>query len=234
MLQRVKSASVTVDGKLISSIGRGLLVLAAVEKDDTDKDAASMANKILKAKLWDDEDKEPPAKWKKGVTEIGGEVLCVSQFTLLASLKKSKPSFHQSAGPPAALTMYKSFFEKVQELYEPDKVKDGIFAAMMDVALVNDGPVGLDYTCLDNEVLPQPPVDASSTATMCTTTNLSVHQVTIVIDTCPPKMDNPTSLDPTGIYSEGSSASTTIDINDLVGNMTKITKEFKIPAELLE
>jgi len=91
-------------------------------------------------------------------------VYTVSQFTLLASLKKgNKPSFHQSAQALAAKTMYKSFFEKIQELYEPDKVKDGIFAAMMDVALVNDGPVGLDYTCLDNEVLLQPLVDASTT-----------------------------------------------------------------------
>lgn len=89
----------------------------------------------------------------------------MSQFTLLASLKKgNKPSFHQSASGLAAKTMYKSFFEKVQELYEPNKVKDGIFAAMMDVALVNDGPVGLDYTCLENEVLPQPPMDAPSAA----------------------------------------------------------------------
>jgi D-tyrosyl-tRNA(Tyr) deacylase len=75
-LQRVKSASVTVDGQLISSIGRGLLVLAAVDKDDTEKETAAMAGKILKAKLWDDEEKDPVAKWKKGVAEIGGEVLC--------------------------------------------------------------------------------------------------------------------------------------------------------------
>jgi D-tyrosyl-tRNA(Tyr) deacylase len=60
--------------------------------------------------------------------------------------------------------MYKSFFEKVQELYQPDRVKDGIFAAMMDVALVNDGPVGLDYTCLENEVPPQSLIDASPIA----------------------------------------------------------------------
>jgi D-tyrosyl-tRNA(Tyr) deacylase len=78
--------------------------------------------------------------------------------------KGNKPSFHQSAAGLAAKTMYKSFFEKVQELYEPDRVKDGIFAAMMDVALVNDGPVGLDYTCLENEVPPQPPMGASSAA----------------------------------------------------------------------
>ncbi|KAF2249733.1 hypothetical protein BU26DRAFT_482422 [Trematosphaeria pertusa] len=156
VLQRVKSASVTVDGQLISSIGKGMLVLAAISKDDTEKDVESMAGKILKAKLWDDEDKEPALRWKKGVMEIGGEVLCVSQFTLLASVKKgNKPDFHQSASGLKAKTLYQAFFKKVQDLYEPDKIKDGVFAAMMDVALVNDGPVGIDYTCLDNEVHPQ-------------------------------------------------------------------------------
>jgi hypothetical protein len=80
----------------------------------------------------------------------------VSQFTLLASMKKgNKPDFHQSANGDQARVLYQVFFKKVQSLYTPDKVKDGLFAAMMDVALVNDGPVGLDYTCLENEVLPQ-------------------------------------------------------------------------------
>lgn len=189
MLQRVKSASVTVDGQLISSIGKGLLVLAAISKDDTDKDVESMASKILKAKLWDDESTDPPGrvsslgssfaiqnanlcKWKCNVSDIQGEVLCgtssllhphlslltalVSQFTLLASMKKgNKPSFHQSASGEKAKALYQNFFNKVKDLYEPHKVKDGLFAAMMDVALVNDGPVGLDYTCLDSEVQPQ-------------------------------------------------------------------------------
>ncbi|KAF2707877.1 D-tyrosyl-tRNA deacylase-like protein [Pleomassaria siparia CBS 279.74] len=142
VLQRVKSASVTVDGELISKIGKGLLVLAAIAKDDTESDVKSMASKILKAKLFDDEETDPPGRWKRGVADIGGEVLCVSQFTLLASLKKgNKPSFHQSANGTNAKTLYQSFFKQVQELYEPDKVKDGLFAAMMDVALVNDGPV---------------------------------------------------------------------------------------------
>ena len=81
----------------------------------------------------------------------------VSQFTLLASLKKNKPSFHQSATGENAKILYKAFFNKVQELYEPERVKDGLFAAMMDVALVNDGPVGIDFTCLDGEVQPQYP-----------------------------------------------------------------------------
>ena len=75
VLQRVKSASVTVDGQLVSSIGRGLLVLAAISKDDTEKDVDSMASKILKAKLWDDAAKDSP-KWKCSVQDIGGEVLC--------------------------------------------------------------------------------------------------------------------------------------------------------------
>ncbi|KAH7130324.1 D-Tyr tRNAtyr deacylase-like domain-containing protein [Dendryphion nanum] len=199
VLQRVKNASVTVDGELISQIGKGLLVLAAIEKNDTQKDVDTMAGKILKAKLWDDDSTDPPGRWKRGVAEIGGEVLCVSQFTLLASVKKgNKPDFHQSASGIKAKTLYKAFFNKVQESYTPDKVKDGLFAAMMDVALVNDGPV------------------------------------TIILDTNPPKMEDPTSLGPGFASPSDSTASTVIDINDLVNNMTRITKEFQIPAELLE
>jgi D-tyrosyl-tRNA(Tyr) deacylase len=67
--------------------------------------------------------------------------------------KGNKPDFHQSASGVKAKTLYQTFFKKVQDLYTPDKVKDGVFAAMMDVALINDGPVGIDYTCLDGEVL---------------------------------------------------------------------------------
>lgn len=81
--------------------------------------------------------------------------MAVSQFTLLASVKKgNKPDFHKAAAGQKAKELYQAFFKKVQDTYEPAKVKDGIFAAMMDVQLVNDGPVGLDYTCLDGEVYP--------------------------------------------------------------------------------
>lgn len=90
-----------------------------------------------------------------------GSSYLVSQFTLLASVKKgNKPDFHQSANGSKAKELYQAFFKKVQDLYEPDRVKDGVFAAIMDVALVNDGPVGIDYTCLDNEVQPQHSLDA--------------------------------------------------------------------------
>lgn len=142
VLQRVKSASVTVDGTLVSSIGRGLLVLAAISKDDTEKDIESMASKIIKAKLWDDESKDPPGRWKHSIKDIDGEILCVSQFTLHASLKKgNKPDFHLSASGEKAKTLYQTFFSRVGDLHGTEKVKDGVFAAMMDVALVNDGPV---------------------------------------------------------------------------------------------
>ena len=76
MLQRVKSASVTVDGQLISSIGKGILVLAAVSKDDTEKEIEFMASKILKTKLWDDNSTDPVGRWKLNVKEMDGEVLC--------------------------------------------------------------------------------------------------------------------------------------------------------------
>ncbi|KAK5007826.1 hypothetical protein LTR28_004787 [Elasticomyces elasticus] len=177
VLQRVKSASVTVDGQLISTIGKGILVFAAIGREDTTKEVESMASKVLKVKLWDD---EKGAKWKSSVQDIGGEVLCgkrvtqrqmsqdrlhthshaVSQFTLLASTKKgNKPDFHKSAGGVQAKQLYDSFFSKVQSLYAADKVKDGVFQAMMDVGLVNDGPV------------------------------------TIEIETNPPTMDNPTGFE---------------------------------------
>lgn len=81
-------------------------------------------------------------QWKKNVQEIDGEVLCVSQFTLLASTKKgNKPDFHGAAGSDEAKRLYHYFFDKVQQGYAAAKVKNGVFQAMMEVALVNDGPV---------------------------------------------------------------------------------------------
>ncbi|KAG8625104.1 hypothetical protein KVT40_006855 [Elsinoe batatas] len=100
-----------------------------------------MANKVLKVKLWDDDE---GGKWKKNVQEIDGEILCVSQFTLLAGTKKNKPDFHKSAPPGPAKELYDRFFQTVQKQYKEDRVKDGVFQAMMDVALINDGPVTIE------------------------------------------------------------------------------------------
>ncbi|OAX82045.1 D-tyrosyl-tRNA(Tyr) deacylase [Emergomyces africanus] len=150
VLQRVTSASVTVDKKLISSIGRGLLVFAAVGPDDTQKDAESLAAKVLKLKIWPD---EAGGTWKKSVQDIQGEVLCVSQFTLLAQIKKgNKPDFHHAADANKAKELYEHFYNKVRELYNAERVKNGVFQAMMEVGLVNDGPVGLDYRSEDGAV----------------------------------------------------------------------------------
>ncbi|CZR60517.1 probable D-Tyr-tRNA(Tyr) deacylase activity, partial [Phialocephala subalpina] len=144
ILQRVLSASVTVDKQLVSSIGKGILVFAAVAPGDTEKDADALAAKVLKMRLWDD---EAGGRWKRNVQDINGEVLCVSQFTLLASTKKgSKPDFHGALGGDQAKELYQVFFSKVQQSYDASRVKDGVFQAMMEVALVNDGPVTLEMS----------------------------------------------------------------------------------------
>ena len=171
------SASVTVEKQLISQIGKGVLVFAAVAPDDTVKEVDAMAEKILKYKMWPDEsganvsslehfivsvtartgcyDILPASccsqalliqclKWKRNVVDISGDVLCVSQFTLLANTKKgTKPDFHGAAGGDHARDLYAHFVQKVQGTYVEDRVKDGVFQAMMDVGLVNDGPVTL-------------------------------------------------------------------------------------------
>ncbi|KAK8014670.1 hypothetical protein PG990_007966 [Apiospora arundinis] len=142
IIQRVLSASVTVDKEVVSSIGKGVLVFAAVAPGDTEKEADSLAAKVLKMKLWDD---EAGGRWKKSVQDIEGEVLCVSQFTLLAQTKKgNKPDFHGAMGGDEAKRLYDYFFSKVRQTYSPERVKDGVFQAMMEVALVNDGPVTLE------------------------------------------------------------------------------------------
>ncbi len=83
------------------------------------------------------------AQWRRSVQDIGGEVLCVSQFTLLAATKKNKPDFRAAMAGDDAKRLYQYFYGKVQAGYRPDRVKDGVFQAMMEVALVNDGPVSL-------------------------------------------------------------------------------------------
>ncbi|KAG6001839.1 hypothetical protein E4U21_003767 [Claviceps maximensis] len=148
IIQRVLSASVTVDKEVISSIGKGVLVFAAVAPGDSEKEAQQIANKVLKMKLWDD---EKGGRWKRNVMDIGGEVLCVSQFTLLARTKKgTKPDFHGAASPEDASRLYHFFVDTVKQGYQAERVKDGKFQAMMEVALINDGPVTLELQAGNN------------------------------------------------------------------------------------
>ncbi|KAF3903995.1 hypothetical protein AA313_de0202444 [Arthrobotrys entomopaga] len=91
-----------------------------------------MARKVLQMKFWDDEEGN---RWKKNVVDIGGEVLCVSQFTLLANTRKgSKPDFHGAMAPDRAKVLYDYFFSQVQQCYQIERVKDGVFQAMMQVS----------------------------------------------------------------------------------------------------
>lgn len=137
VLQRVKGASVTVGGERVSEIGAGLLLLVGVAQDDTEAEADWLAEKVAGLRVFNDAE----GKMNLGVREIGGDVLAVSQFTLLADTRKGKrPSFVRAAPPEKAGPLFDYFCERLRAAgIEP--VETGRFGAMMDVALVNDGPV---------------------------------------------------------------------------------------------
>ena len=136
LIQRVNSASVRVDDQLVGEIGKGLLVLLAVEADDDSQSAEKMAAKLLDYRVFNDHNN----KMNLSVTDIAGELLVVSQFTLAANTDKGlRPSFSSAAEPTLAKRLY---LECVAQLKaSPLKVETGQFAADMQVALVNDGPV---------------------------------------------------------------------------------------------
>jgi D-tyrosyl-tRNA(Tyr) deacylase len=137
VLQRVKNASVTVSGERISEIGEGLLLLVGVAKDDAAREASWLAEKVAGLRIFNDEE----GKMNLGVRDVGGEILAVSQFTLLADTRKGKrPSFIKAALPEEAEPLFDYFCERLREAGIAS-VKTGSFGAMMDVALVNDGPV---------------------------------------------------------------------------------------------
>ena len=137
VLQRVKSASVTVEGELVSEIGGGLLLLVGVAQGDGESEAAWLAGKVARLRVFGDGE----GKMNLSVGDTGGEVLAVSQFTLLADTRKgNRPSFIRAALPEQAEPLFDYFREKLRE-EGVASVKTGRFGAMMDVALVNDGPV---------------------------------------------------------------------------------------------
>ena len=139
VIQRVSRASVTVEGATTGEIGRGLLVLLGIAPDDTPDDIAWLAGKIATQKLFPDE----TGRMNFSVAEVGGGVLVVSQFTLLASTRKgTKPSWHRAAPPEVAVPLYESFVRAMEKLIG-HPVATGKFGAMMEVALINDGPVTL-------------------------------------------------------------------------------------------
>ena len=136
VLQRVTRASVTVDGQVIGEIGRGLVVLLGVEQDDTEADAHQLADKTIQLRIFDDAD----GKMNLGLADVGGAMLVVSQFTLFGDCRKGRrPSFIQAAPPELAERLYETFVAAVG--VQGILVATGKFRAMMQVELVNDGPV---------------------------------------------------------------------------------------------
>ena len=138
VVQRVKTSSVTVDDETVGKIGQGLLVLLGVAQADQTVDADFLSEKIVNLRIFEDEQ----GKMNRSLIDIGGEMLVVSQFTLLGDCRKGRrPSFIDAADPEKANELYEYFVVKVREKGVP--VATGRFRAMMDVALVNDGPVTL-------------------------------------------------------------------------------------------
>jgi D-aminoacyl-tRNA deacylase len=137
VLQRIKNASVTVNGEEISGIGPGLLLLVGIARGDGEAEANWLAEKVAGLRAFADDE----GKMNLDVREAGGEILAVSQFTLLADTRKGKrPSFVEAAPPEEAEMLFDYFCEKLREAGVAS-VETGSFGAMMDVSLVNDGPV---------------------------------------------------------------------------------------------
>lgn len=137
LIQRVKRASVTIEGKIKSEISKGLLVLLGIENSDTKEDIQWLCNKIVNLRIFDDEN----GVMNLSLKETNSEILVVSQFTLFASTKKgNRPSYIRASKPDIAVPLYEEFCKELETLIKK-AVQTGSFGAHMDVELINDGPV---------------------------------------------------------------------------------------------
>jgi len=139
VIQRVAKASVTVNGDIISSIKNGLLILLGITEDDTTNDIEWLCKKIINLRVFNDEN----GVMNKSLIDVNGEMIVVSQFTLMASTKKgNRPSYIQAAKPEIAIPLYENFVQTIENLLGKT-VGTGVFGADMKVDLLNDGPVTL-------------------------------------------------------------------------------------------
>lgn len=139
VLQRVREASVRIDGEVVGRIGRGQLLLTGIGRDDDEETVEWMAEKVVGLRIFADEE----GKMNRSLHEVEGQLLVVSQFTLYGDASKGRrPSFVAAAGPERAEPLYEAFLAALEER-APAKVASGEFGAMMEVDLVNDGPVTL-------------------------------------------------------------------------------------------
>ena len=139
LLTRVSSASVTVDGLVVASIGRGLLVLLGICRDDTEDDAVYACGRLLNARLFESPD--DGKAWRASVASLGLPVLIVPQFTLHAVTRKPQPDFKAAMSADAARGMFADFVARLAAAHGAERVASGVFQAMMSVASVNEGPV---------------------------------------------------------------------------------------------
>ena len=139
VIQRVTKASVTIDGKIHSEIGKGFLILLGVKSGDNEEQVKYLSKKIIDLRIFSDEQD----KMNLSVKDIDGEVMVISQFTLCADNGKSgnRPSFVQAEKPERANALYEKMISEMKIMYKETKIKSGVFAADMKVELLNDGPV---------------------------------------------------------------------------------------------
>ena len=136
VVQRVSKANVEVESKIVGEISEGLMLLIGICANDSEADADWLIHKILNLRIFSDED----GKMNKSIQEISGEILCISQFTLLADYKKGhRPSFIKAAKPEIAIPIFEHFLKQIK--LSNLKIESGIFGADMKVSLTNDGPV---------------------------------------------------------------------------------------------
>ena len=147
MIQRVSQASVSIQGKVHAAIREGMVVLLGIGEDDTFEDVDWLCRKLLSLRIFSDRED----KMNLAVTEVGGEIMVISQFTLHANYKKgNRPSFIHAAKPEVAIPLYTRFLEHLSHLY-PEHVVHGEFGAMMEVALINNGPVTITMDTKNKE-----------------------------------------------------------------------------------
>lgn len=140
-VQRVSEASVTIDGKTVASIGKGLLVLFGVTHDDTEEMCARLAERTVKLRIFEDGD----GRTNRSVEDVGGSIIVVSQFTLYADTKHGhRPGFSEAARPELAIPVYERYVAELRARLGASRVGTGRFGADMKVALVNDGPFSVE------------------------------------------------------------------------------------------